>query len=165
MGDGSSALVSADPAKRLLLVILTDLDELSKGKLVDTLTQSSRVNIAPETWTPSWQLLASVAKQGAHRDSQANIYAIAILAYRRGFEQFLIADDLSKRQLNRQTRWREDRKLSLVQVRVQRAPQELLVFAQRISVQNDDGTGKPLPIDEGENITKLSLPWMGLSSS
>lgn len=151
--------------KRLFLVVLTDLDEESKAILVQSLQVAADMTIELEIWTPSAQLLGSVAKQGPHRDSQNNIYAIANIAYRKGWNHLFIADDLSSRQLNGKTRFREEKELSLIRVCAQRAHQELLVFAQRVLVQTDGGTEQPRWINGHEDLSKFVLPWWHFTSS
>lgn len=56
--------------------------------------QQARLNVTP--WSPSNFLLRSLAYQGPHRDSQANLYALAVLAHQYGHSEFIVADELTK---------------------------------------------------------------------
>ncbi|KAJ5383232.1 hypothetical protein N7517_001143 [Penicillium concentricum] len=123
------------------LIILAELDNPSRDELVQRLrpdervaahssmrgkpptqpTPSTRGNNV-QTFTPSISLLASMARQGSHRDSQANLYALAILAYQSGHSKFLVADELSKRQLTGKLRPGEESTLSAILISLNEKP-------------------------------------------
>ncbi|KAJ6096045.1 hypothetical protein N7486_006791 [Penicillium sp. IBT 16267x] len=108
----------------LLMVMLTEFTEQREKALVDFLETESGVitgGFKVQTWTPSKSLLGSIALQGPHRDSQANIHALAMLAYRSGIQflfrtSFVVADALTNRCWNGTHRVGERGKLSLLMV-------------------------------------------------
>lgn len=107
------------------LIILANFRKSSKDKLVELLRprSSELINGFPprdkiQTWTPSTSVLASMAQQGPCRDSQANLYALAILAYQSGHSRFLVADKLSNRQLSIKLHEDSTFMLSVVLIRV-----------------------------------------------
>lgn len=59
--------------------------------------RQKRLNVTP--WVPSNSLLRSLAYQGPHRDSQANLFALAVLAHQYVHSEFIVADELTKRKL------------------------------------------------------------------
>ena len=112
--------------KVLLMVMLTEFTEHNGKKLVDFLEADTRIingGVKVQTWTPSKCLLDSIAVQGPNRDSLANIYALAMLAYQSGLgfllhTSFVVADDLTKRCWNGTHRVGERGVLSLLMVSV-----------------------------------------------
>lgn len=91
-------------------------------------------------------MLQAIAHQGPHRDSQANIYAVAILAYRVGWTGLIVADDLTKRQLKETCRVGESPLISVVMVAIRpklspsTAQQEVRVVAKRTTREDQDNT-------------------------
>lgn len=91
--------------KVLLMLMLTEFTEQQKKKLVGFLEADRQVingGVKVKTWTPSKCLLDTIAVQGPHRDSLANVHALAMLAYQSGLEfqfhtSFVVADELTKR--------------------------------------------------------------------
>ncbi|KAJ5672113.1 hypothetical protein N7507_001240 [Penicillium longicatenatum] len=112
--------------KVLLMIMLTEFTEQREKELVSFLQYEPGVidrGIEVKTWTPSKCLLDSIALQGPHRDSLANIYALAMLAYMSGLEfilhtSFVVADDLTKRCWEGTHRVGERGRLSLLMVKV-----------------------------------------------
>lgn len=107
----------------LLMIILAKLTEEERLKLVHYYQETCSGGVELKTWTPSQALLRSISKQGSHQDSQANLYALAILAFRSGLEfkkgtSFIVADELTKRQLTRCCRPGEREHISLVTMTV-----------------------------------------------
>lgn len=113
--------------KVLLVVMLTEFTEQKRKGLVEFLeTEPGVINggLKVQTWAPSKRLLSSIAVQGPHRDSLANVHALAMLAYRSGLEllsrtSFVVADELTKRCWDGTHRVGERAKLSLLAVTVQ----------------------------------------------
>lgn len=104
-----------DAGESLLVVFLVNLGETGEAGVVQHFQQSLKdVNV--KTWHPSKLVLQSVAHQGRHKDSQANIYGLAILAYRSGWTGFIVVDGLTKRQINGDIRPGEDELLSVAMV-------------------------------------------------
>jgi hypothetical protein len=73
------------------LVILAELDDANKERIVqrvrwsaEHLEGASAREIKVQALTPCILLLALVAQQGPHRDTQATLYALAVLAYQSG---------------------------------------------------------------------------------
>ncbi|KAJ5176149.1 uncharacterized protein N7482_002026 [Penicillium canariense] len=130
----------------LLFVVLTQLDDVQQAKLVQHYKQTvpDSANVAIHTWTPSKILLQSIARQGPHRDSAANLYALGILAYRSRWSSFIVVDDLTKRQVTGQHRVAESEDISVVLMSVQGSPNDahtnhqVMVKARRTS-KNDQG--------------------------
>ncbi|KAJ5579820.1 uncharacterized protein N7459_005805 [Penicillium hispanicum] len=110
-----------DPNYSWPLVVLADLSDDSKTKLVSFVRQmleydlrynsKDEVKQGPEdqnglhhisiqTWSPSEWLFKSIAKQGAHRDSQGNLHALAVLGHRSGRPRIIVADECTKQQLD-----------------------------------------------------------------
>lgn len=58
----------------------------------------TQVNVHP--WSPPRRLLEYISRQGPCRDSQSNIHALAVLAYRSGRPRIIVADEATKRQLS-----------------------------------------------------------------
>ncbi|KAJ5730976.1 uncharacterized protein N7483_005484 [Penicillium malachiteum] len=117
--------------KVLQQIFLTDLTEKDKNNLVcKELDKYIKNGIEIKTWTPSLELLSSISKQGPYRDSQANIYALAMLALKSGLEfgsagtSFLVADDLTKRILQRTLIPIESKKDIVVMVTVRTEPRK-----------------------------------------
>ncbi|KAJ5648615.1 hypothetical protein N7490_004987 [Penicillium lividum] len=111
----------------LLMIILTELTEEERLKLVHYYQKDCSGGVELETWTPSKALLRSIAKQGSHWDSQANLYALAILAFQSGLQfkkatSFVVANELTKRQLTRCCRPGERDYISLVTMTVRPKP-------------------------------------------
>ncbi|KAJ6190265.1 hypothetical protein N7519_000286 [Penicillium mononematosum] len=63
-----------------------------------------------------------MARQGSHRESQANLYALAVLAYQSGHSKLMVADELSKRQLTGNLRPGEGTCLSVILISVNEKP-------------------------------------------
>ncbi|OQE40214.1 hypothetical protein PENCOP_c006G06358 [Penicillium coprophilum] len=58
----------------------------------------TEVNVHP--WSPPPRLLESISRQGPYRDSQSNLHALAVLAYRSGRPRIIVADEATKRLLS-----------------------------------------------------------------
>lgn len=71
-----------ESGKTLLVVILTDLKKEHHVKIAQHVRR--RTGSPVKLWTPSTALLQSITPQSTHRDSQANIHAIGLLARRSG---------------------------------------------------------------------------------
>jgi hypothetical protein len=82
----------------LLIVLLTDLNQLETTNLAQQCQVLAPDN-SVQTWYPSKSLLRSIARQGPHRDSKANLHALAIILYNAGWTVFVAADEQTKRQL------------------------------------------------------------------
>lgn len=103
----------------LLLVHLTDLDETAEVKLAQFLQPAlPGENDKLHTWKPSQAVLRYIAYPGPHVDSQTNLYAVAILAYRAGWTRLIVADDLTKRQLNGVTSFGQGRLPTVVMISI-----------------------------------------------
>ncbi|GAQ40616.1 hypothetical protein AtubIFM55763_007429 [Aspergillus tubingensis] len=142
----------------LLLVYLAKQTPAEQAYLASRLHEFFRKeNITLTRWQPSSGLLRRVALHGSCPDSQANIHAMAILAYRAGWTRFLVADGLTQRQVHGNLRLWEDPLLSLVMVVVKPEPVVLAptgdfcVFAKRTTV---DGFSK----DFLEKLSNLQPP-------
>ncbi|GLA34849.1 hypothetical protein AnigIFM63309_009028 [Aspergillus niger] len=125
----------------LLLVYLAEQTSAEQAYLAVRLQDFlGKENVTLTRWQPSPALLCRVAIQGSYPDSQANIHAMATLAYRAGWTRFLVADGLTQRQLHGNLRMGEDPLLSLVMVIVKPEPATLppagdfCVFAKRTTV-------------------------------
>lgn len=96
----SPILKGTKDSNSLLLVILADLSESNKIQLLHHLENSllqDSTEIQP--WIRSKSRRLSIARQASHRDSQANIHAFAVLAYRYySPSRFAVADGLTERQ-------------------------------------------------------------------
>ncbi|KAJ5105550.1 hypothetical protein NUU61_002897 [Penicillium alfredii] len=127
----------------LVIAILTYLDEASEAELVQHFQEILGDSIKIHTWKPSRSLLQSIAKQGPHLDSQANLYALAVLAYRSERSAFLVADELTRRQLTGERRVGESDSISVVMISTKPQPStaakqddEVIIVAKRT---NGDG--------------------------
>lgn len=100
--------------KTWLLVLLADFEGRIKDHVIDSVQNAAKVappedieedeaqhhkrqtrlNVKP--WSPSNFLVRSLAYQGPHRDSQANLYALAVLAHQYGHSEIIVADELTK---------------------------------------------------------------------
>ncbi|KGO73400.1 hypothetical protein PITC_085380 [Penicillium italicum] len=99
-----------------------------------------KVNVNVHVWSPNRRLLGSIAQKGPHRDSQSNLYALAILAYRSGRPRIIVADETTKRQLSGNilgdrdiSLIGEEEHISIILLSTQRDPDsgEFSVFAKR----------------------------------
>lgn len=105
----------------LLVIILTRLTDDERIKLMHHYETSFPDNVFIQAWQPTSQILQYVAPQGAHRDTRANIYGLAILAYQAGWSTFVVADGLTRCQLAEEPRVSESierRLVSMVLVRM-----------------------------------------------
>lgn len=97
-------LSASDQAKLLGLVKTTLKEDLQRhstnyfGASFQVNELPQEVNVRP--WSPPLRLLNSVARQGPCWDSQNNIHALAVLAYRSGRPRIIVADEATKRQLS-----------------------------------------------------------------
>ncbi|KAJ5467051.1 hypothetical protein N7475_004803 [Penicillium sp. IBT 31633x] len=106
-----------DPNYLWPLIPLADLDETSQAKLVGLVQSMLEKDLRScvkhclqyyfpeaspkvELWSPTKSLLQSISLQGPHQDSQSNIHALAVLAYRSGQPRIIVADEATKRQLS-----------------------------------------------------------------
>ncbi|KAJ5713732.1 uncharacterized protein N7483_010913 [Penicillium malachiteum] len=105
--------------KPLLIVLLTTLSPELHRKLVHYYKATLSETVDIQTWAPSGALLQSIAKQGPHIDSLGNIYALAVFLHRSGWTGFVVADELTKRQVTTTCRVGEDTSISVVVVTVQ----------------------------------------------
>ncbi|CEJ54496.1 hypothetical protein PMG11_00804 [Penicillium brasilianum] len=150
-----------------LLIILANFDDCHKDHLVECLRSLANVPMTEHeasgedgihskrfkkrtvaSWEPSSSLLRSLATQGPYRDSQANLYALAVLAHQYGHPEFIVADDLSRRQMNPATDTGSDgeplnaRNLNFEVILVSVFEDEVTstdihVWARRVSIQSD----------------------------
>ncbi|KAK2766080.1 hypothetical protein FQN54_007595 [Arachnomyces sp. PD_36] len=105
--------------KPLLLVYLTSLNEAAEEKLTELLRPA--INCEDDRlhrWYPSAAVLEYIAYPCAYTDSQARLYAVAILAYRAGWAGLLVADNLTKRQLEGTTKFGESRLPTVVLISI-----------------------------------------------
>lgn len=109
----------------LLIVLLTVLSEPEKAKLIQH-HQRALPHVMIQTWAPSRTLLQFIVKQGPHKDSQGNIYALAVQLYNAGVARFVVADELTKRQLTGHLRLGESSKITVVKMDVQ--PERLITY-------------------------------------
>lgn len=161
------------------LAILTDLDESCQKILVqyvqdsiaedlqrhsvyyfgsDSQVQINKENINIETWFPSKSLLKSIAQQGPQRDSQANIYALAVLAKQSGRSRILIADEMTKRQIQSvpfRNERQEQHVVTVVTVSTEQKP-EFYVYARRTYCFYEERLWRH---DEHMNMYN-DLPWV-----
>ncbi|PYI08735.1 hypothetical protein BO78DRAFT_395340 [Aspergillus sclerotiicarbonarius CBS 121057] len=131
----------AEGTNSLLLVVITDLSDTDEAALIDELQHSPQPShIKVSTWRPSRNVLARVAHQCPRPDSQENMYAVAILAYRAGWTGLVVADGLTQRQLHGALRVGEDPLASVAMVAIRPRPattsagDDVCVFAQRATV-------------------------------
>ncbi|ODM14755.1 hypothetical protein SI65_09749 [Aspergillus cristatus] len=136
---------NAKDTEHLLLVSLTDLEDVDEASLVQhfqRLLQDKSVNI--HSWQQSTEVLQSIAHQGQRRDSQANLYAMAILAHRAGWSNLIVADDLTKRQLKGICRVGESPSISVVMISIRPSTaqqgHEVRVVAKRTTGEEKDNT-------------------------
>ncbi|KAL3455313.1 hypothetical protein BJX64DRAFT_72769 [Aspergillus heterothallicus] len=90
------------------------------------------------------------------QDTQANIHALSVATYRSGWSEVIVADGLTERQINGNTRGRESAKLSVVRVAVlARKQDEVQVIARRTAADNtgpvslDASIGVPRHFEDG----------------
>ncbi|KAJ6036570.1 hypothetical protein N7540_000849 [Penicillium herquei] len=120
--------------KPLLIVLLATLSPESQQQLVNHYNTSLCETVDIQIWAPSEELLQSVAKQGPHIDSLGNIYALAVVLHRSGWTGFVVADELTKRQVTATCRVGEDTSISVVMVTAQleaATPTQLHLSARR----------------------------------
>ena len=130
----------ANQPKSLLLVLVADFNNMLKEKLMQHLRPSNS-DFEIQTWHPSHDVLQSLAPQRQHRDSQANLYGLAIVAYRKGHSCLVVADELTKRQVNGDLPLRgEDERISVVMIAVRQGNQsgQVRVIAKRSAMENDE---------------------------
>lgn len=134
---------NAKDTEHLLLVSLTDLEDVDETSLVQhfqRFLQDKNVNIHP--WQQSTEVLQSITHQGQNRDSQANLYAMAILAHRAGWSSLIVADDLTKRQLKGNCRVGESPSISVVMISIRpctaQEDHEVRVVAKRTTGEKDN---------------------------
>ncbi|KAJ6017983.1 hypothetical protein N7451_001362 [Penicillium sp. IBT 35674x] len=108
--------------KRILLVLLTVLLEEDKQALIRQCQDELPQDVKVLTWTPQMSLLQHISRQSLHRDSQDNIHAIAALMHRNGLSKFVVADELSRRQLRKNSLDEKVRLISLILVAVRPKP-------------------------------------------
>lgn len=136
---------NAEDTDHLLLVFLTDLEDVDEASLVQHFQRSLHdKNVDICSWQPSTEVLRTIAHQGQHRDSQANLYAIAILAHRAGWTSLIVADELTKRQLKGTCRVGESSSISVVMAAIRLSTaqhgQEVCVVAKRTNGEDKDNT-------------------------
>ncbi|KAJ5090825.1 hypothetical protein N7532_009509 [Penicillium argentinense] len=107
--------------KSLLLVILTDLDQTGQADLVQHVGESLPDDTKIQLWHPPKTTLWYVTHRSLHQDSTANIYAVAILAYRSGWTNLLVADNLTIRQLTKNQNMGESSSISMTMVAVRKS--------------------------------------------
>ncbi|KAJ5096564.1 hypothetical protein N7456_007285 [Penicillium angulare] len=91
------------------------------------------------TWSPGDQLLRNIAPQGQYRDSQANIYGLAIWLHRNGRSNCIVADDLTKRQLSGGPIRGENMEISVIKLAAgPDAGEKVRNIAQRSAITNDE---------------------------
>ncbi|GKZ21348.1 hypothetical protein AbraIFM66951_010137 [Aspergillus brasiliensis] len=140
----------------LLVIYLAKQTEAEKAYLAVRLQDFlGRDNVKLTRWQPSTKLRRRLALQGSYPDSQANLHAMAILAYRAGWTRFVVADGLTQRQLHGNLRIGEDPLLSLVMVVVGPEPAtispagEVCVFAKRTTI---DESSVPKLVEDLSNL-------------
>ncbi|KAJ5662784.1 hypothetical protein N7462_011710 [Penicillium macrosclerotiorum] len=106
----------AEGNKQLLIVNLTELDHSAQQKLINHYQTALEEPAEILTWTPARALLQSFATQGPRVDSQSNLYAIAVLLYQADWTGFIVADELTKRQVTGKCRLGEDHAISVVMI-------------------------------------------------
>ncbi|KAL2823498.1 hypothetical protein BDW59DRAFT_148691 [Aspergillus cavernicola] len=127
----------SDTKHSLLVVYLANWSEEKEENLVQHLPSLKDVQITK--WHPSDAFLQSVAPQGQHQDSQANIYAVAIAAFQSGWSEFVVADGLTRRQIKGVYRNGDKPLISVAGVSVKLGQQEseVQVIARRITGKDD----------------------------
>ncbi|OJJ07291.1 hypothetical protein ASPVEDRAFT_363583 [Aspergillus versicolor CBS 583.65] len=135
---------------QLPLIILADLDDSERTRLIHHLRGSVKDGepLIVHIWGPSIETLQSIAKQGPFPDSQANIHAIAVLASRAGWDGLLVADQLTKRQLNGSLRVGEYPTVSAVMVSIRTCTEGRI----RILAKRTAGPTWPIGGDEHELV-------------
>ncbi|KAJ6021009.1 hypothetical protein N7540_006513 [Penicillium herquei] len=123
--------------KAILFIFLTDFTKEEENAFLEECRLRYMGNRRElQAWKPSRRVLSSLAVQGTHRDSQANIYAIAMFAYRSGIQIselseemetkpatiFIVVDELSKRCWTNTHRVGEQGSISLIMVHVKSEP-------------------------------------------
>lgn len=88
----------------LKIVIANDLSRYQDAYFGKSENENDNVNyeksmIEVEALYPSKPFLREIAQQGVHRDSQANIYALAVLAHRNGYSRIIVVDRKTRFQL------------------------------------------------------------------
>ncbi|KAJ5989162.1 hypothetical protein N7481_004372 [Penicillium waksmanii] len=129
-----------DQPKSLLLVFLADFEEPHKERLINHVRPAtSEFKIL--TWHPNHEVLRSIAPQRRYRDSQVNLYGLAIVAHRNGHSGFIFADELTKRQVEGHFPLRgEDGRISVGMISVRQKEQhgQLRIVAKRSALENDE---------------------------
>ncbi|KAL4919086.1 hypothetical protein BDW62DRAFT_48629 [Aspergillus aurantiobrunneus] len=123
----------------LLVAFLADWTDGDVQKTVHELQRSNLLkNVQITTWRPSES--DSPPGQGQYVDSQANIHALAIGASRSGWSGLVVADGLTKRQLNLDARNGESSVTSyvLVAVRAGKESDRVEVIARRTARDEKD---------------------------
>ncbi|KAI9367081.1 hypothetical protein BJX61DRAFT_547834 [Aspergillus egyptiacus] len=152
--------------KSLLVIILTDLAPFGKAELLTRLRQTTKdedensSTALLQPWhPPKSSFLQPIADQRRYllpkynKDSKANIYGFAILARRMGWKSFVVADELTKRQLRCEVLPKEDETLSIVMISIRpglSSPPEndnVRVLAKR----------QDIPLDESFTFTLWDL--------
>ncbi|KAJ5591128.1 hypothetical protein N7450_005100 [Penicillium hetheringtonii] len=133
-----TAQVGANQPKSLLLVFLADIKSHDRERLMRHIQPAVR-KIEILTWYPNQQVLRSVAPQRGYSDSLANLYGLAVIAKRNGHLGFVVADELTKRQVEGQFPLRgEDERISLAMIAIREGEQngQARIFAKRSSRNN-----------------------------
>ncbi|KAJ5740415.1 hypothetical protein N7493_000287 [Penicillium malachiteum] len=115
----------------------------SQQQLVDHYKALLSETVDIQIWAPSEALLQSVAKQGPHIDSLGNIYALAVFLHRFGWTGFVVADELTKRQVTATCRVGEDTSISFVMVTAQ--PEAEMATQLRVSARRTNPDYKDEP--------------------
>lgn len=156
-----SPIVGAEQPKSLLLVFLADFDDIHEKKLVDHL-QPSASEFKILTWHPRHRVLQSLAPQRQHRDSKANLYGLAIVAHRNGHSGFLVADELTKRQVEGRFPLRgEDERISVGMIAVRQSKEQdgqLRVIAKRSAMANEENLALLAAVDNFEIFPDFENP-------
>ncbi|KAJ5916647.1 hypothetical protein N7504_000662 [Penicillium tannophilum] len=155
-------LSASDQAKLLGLVKTTLKEDLQRhstnyfGASFQVNELPQEVNVRP--WSPPLRLLNSVARQGPCRDSQNNIHALAVLAYRSGRPRIIIADEATKRQLSGKylpdvdlASPNDQSNVTVILVCTRRDTQsgEITIFARRAICSSQEGLSHIIDEDEG----------------
>ncbi|KAJ5819120.1 hypothetical protein N7474_004711 [Penicillium riverlandense] len=132
--------VQRDATKRplLLLTVLTDLEEAGESALVNHINKSPKQGEI-QKWKASEELLHSITTKSDLRDSMASLYGLAILAYQVGHSRLVVADNLTKRQLEGMPAQGESSRVSVVMVAIKpgKADGQVRVIAKRDAVGED----------------------------
>lgn len=115
-------LISQKSEKDILLAILTKLTATEKTRLGEYFQKLLPDDARIITWTPTQAVLLSLTKQKSRRDSQANLYALGVLLHRLGLSNFLVADELTKRQLTGKCRLGENSEIYIRGFHFRRVP-------------------------------------------